>query len=304
MALASEITSITQRYFLPKMVDNVFNSNPLMRRWKKDRYRKAAGGSKVIQPLLFDDVNASGWYSGADTLDTAANDIATSAEWDWKQLFANITVTRLDELKNSGPAQVINLVKSKVQAAEKTMKDKMGTALLSDGSTANSIEGMKIAAAATGTFGNIPKATYSWWQGSVDSTTTVLTIKALQSGEGDVTIDSDRPTVHITTQDLFDDYYGTLQPQQRFADTDTARGGFKSLMFNGNPVIVDSHCDSSYWYMINENYVELVAHKDEDFRMEPFIKPTNQNVSTAKIYWTGAFTCSAPRQQKMFTALA
>lgn len=302
MALTAEISAITQDLFLPKLVDNIFNSNTLFQRFKKKGLRLLDGGTKIVQPLAYAVTTAVGWYSGADALSTTNNDQFTSAEFDWRQAYANITISRLDELKNSGKSAIVNYVKSKVQMAEKTLANSMGTALFGSGGS-DDIDGLGIALAATGTYGGIAKATYSWWQGNVDSTTTILTIAALQGGFGDVTIDNDKPTVAVTTQDLFDAYYGLLQPQQRFTDSETAKGGFTNLMFNGIPIVVDSHQASGDLMLLNENYLELAVHKDENFRFEPFIKPTNQNVSTAKIYWAGNLVCSNPRMQKYFSAL-
>lgn len=304
MALLAEISSITQRHFLPKLVDNIFNSNALLQRLKKERYNRIDGGTDIVVPVAYATTTASGWYKGADTLNTTANDQISNASFDWKQIYSNITITRLDELKNSGKSRIVNFVKAKVQLAEKTMKDTMGTALFNAGSVTNAFDGLRLITATTGTYGNIAKGTYSWWQGHNDSSTTTLSIATMQGSFGDAQIDNDGPTVAFTTQDIYDDYYSLLQPQQRFTDGDTVKGGFKNLMFNGIPIIVDSHCAAYHLHFVNENYLELVVHKDEDFRFEPFIKPVNQNVSTAKIYWTGQFTCSNCRMQSMMSTIA
>jgi hypothetical protein len=117
------------------------------------------------------------------------------------------------------------------------------------------------------------------------------------------TIGSWTPTVVSTTRSLFNSYYGLLQPQQRFQDSNTAAGGFQSLLFNGIPVVPDSHSTSSFWNFLNEEYLHLWAHREEDMRFEPFAKPLNQNVKTAKIYWMGAFGTSNRRLQGALTAL-
>lgn len=303
MALTSEISATTQKYFVPKMVDNIFNSNALFQRGRKKFYDSVDGGTDIQVPLLYATTTASGWYSGEETLNTTANDQETAASFDWKQLYANITIKRLDELKNSGAAQVIDHVKVKVQSAEKTMKDTFGTALFNDGTTSNALVGLRSVVGSSRAYGTIDSSSNSWWDAQVDSSTTALTMGAMQSLYGDCTIDNDKPSVVISTQDQFDNYYSLLQPQQRFQDDDTAKGGFMNLMFNGIPFIVDSHCPSGYLFMLNENYLSIKYHPKENFRFEPFIKPVNQNISLAKIYWAGAFTCSNPRMQGVMSAL-
>lgn len=303
MALTGEVSSLTHKYLIPKLVDNIFDSNVLLQRAKKKGwYELIDGGTQVSQPLAYAQATAAGWYTGNQTLNIDDTTQITEATWDWAQAYASINITRIDELKNSGKSAIINRVKAKVQLAEKTLKDTLGTSLFGDGTTG--IEGLRLICAATGTHGNIAKGTYSWWQANVDSTTTVLTPASLQSLLGDCTIDADMPTVIVVTQDEFDDLWAAIQPQQRFADEETLKAGFKNLIFNGIPVVVDSHCPSGYVFALNENYLSLKAHKDENFRFDGFIKPTNQNVKVAHIFWTGAMTSSNNRMHGEMTSIA
>jgi hypothetical protein len=97
------------------------------------------------------------------------------------------------------------------------------------------------------------------------------------------------------TRANYDRLYNLFQPQQRFMDAETAKGGFASLMFNGIPAIADSKCPANHIFLLNEKCLHLFAHKDEDMRMEPFSMPVNQNVKIAKIFWQGAFGSSNNR---------
>lgn len=287
-----------------KLVDNIFDSNPLLQRGKKKFYQKIDGGTSILVPLNYAQVSSSAWYSGSETLSTADNEVMTAAEYSWKQVYANISINRIDELKNSGDSQILSLVKNKVKIAEKTMDDKLGTGIYSAGTDAKSIVGLRLMAASiTSTVGGISQSSYSWWQPQLDSSTTTLTIAAMQSRDNACTVNNDAPTVIATTRALYNAYYALLQPQQRFTDSETAKGGFSSLMFNGKPVIADSYCPTSHMFFLNEDYLHLFAHKDEDMRFEPFQKPVNQNVKVAKIYWAGAFASSNARLQGAMTVL-
>jgi hypothetical protein len=304
MALTyDQISSITEKKFVPKMVDNIFDSNPLLKRIK-DKSPKINGGESIMVPLLYAQTTASGWFSGADTLDTSDNQQFTAANYSWKQNYANVTITRLDELKNSGDAAVLNLVKNKIKAAEKTLADSMGTGLYNDGTTSKAIIGLRAIVDAASTVGGISQSTYSWWQAQEDTSSTTMTMGVLQTQYSNASIDNDHPTVAVATRANYDRYYNLLQPQQRFADVETAKGGFSSLMFNGIPFIADSHCPTNHVFFLNEDYLDLYTHKDENFRFEPFVKPKDQNVKVAKIYWAGAFTSSNNRMHAKFSALA
>jgi hypothetical protein len=296
MALTyDQITAITEKKFIPKLVDNIFNSNALLKKLKA-KEKPQSGGDKVLVPLAYAQTSASGWYQGSETLDTTDNEQITSAEFDWKQLYANISVTRRDELRNMGDAGIINFVKSKVEIAEKTIRDKLSTALYNVGTDAKQIQGLRLMLSASNTYGGINQGTYSWWQAQVDSTTTTLTLSAMQSMYGDCGEGTDYPDMIIGDQDMFDRYHALLTPQQRFADEETAKGGFKSLMFNGAPVVVDASAPAGDMMFLNMDFLDLYPHKDENFRMEPFVKPINQNVKVAKIYWMGVLAASNCRR--------
>lgn len=306
MALSyNEISAITEKYFHPKLVDNIFTSNTLLARAKSKGWLSTIdGGEKILVPVAYATTTAGGAYSGSESLNTAANDQITAAEFDLKFYYSNITVTRGDELKNSGKAQMVNFVKSKVQLAEKTLSDTLGTALYNVGTAAKELVGLRLAIDSAGTYGGISRTTYSWWSAQEDSSTTALSIGAIQSLIGDCTQGNSRPTVITTTQDIFDDLFGLLQPQQRYTDSKTADAGFQNLMFAGIPVIVDNHCPASHLFAINEDYIHLLVHKDENFRFEPFQKPINQNVSSAKVYFAGALAVSNCRMQGKLGAIA
>lgn len=292
MALTyDQISSITERKFIPKMVDNIFDSDPILQRAKKKGwYEKLDGGTTVIYPLNYAKTSASGWYSGADTLSTTDNDQFTGAEYTWKQLYANITISRVDELKNSGDPQIINFVKQKTQVAEKTMIDLLGDGIYSDGTTnVKSVPGLRLIVDTANTVGGISQTTYSWWQAQKDSGTTTLSMSALQTIWQNLVINNEMPTVLMATRANYNRFYALLQPQQRFMDSDTAKGGFQSLMFNGAPFIAGAKVPANHIFLLNENYLHLAAHKDEDMRFEPFQKPINQNVKVAKVYWMGIF---------------
>lgn len=306
MALTyDQISAITLKYYVPKLYDNIFNSNPLLQRHKKKSYEKVDGGTSIMVPLNYATPNSgnSGWFAGYDTLGTNDNDQITAAEYNWKQLFTNITISRLDELKNSGDAAKLGLVKNKVKIAEKNMEDLLGTGIFSNATNAKSIIGLQQIVATANTIGGISQSSNSWWQAQVDSTTVTLTLSAMMTQFNLATINSAAPSVLPTTRSIYNTYYALLQPQQRFSDSDTAAGGFASLLFNGAPMIPDSHAPTSNLFMLNEDYIHLWVHKDEDMRFEPFQKPVNQNVKVAKIYWMGAYGTSNARLQGALTAL-
>jgi len=299
----NQVSAITSKKFLPKLIDNVFDSNPYMERVKRNSLMKIDGGDSIMQPLEYSTNSSNGWYSGSETLDTSDNEQITAAQYDWKFFYVNLTILRTEELRNSGDSAKLNMVKSKVKNAEKTMSDILGTALYNDGTNAKAMSGLRHSVAIASTVGGISQSSYSWWQGQVDSTTTTMTMGALQSEYSNASIGNDTPSVILSTRSNYDRYYALLQPQQRFMDSETAKGGFTSLMYNGTPWIADSHCPANHVFMVNEKYMPLVAHRDEYFRFEPFVKPVNQNIRLAKLYFAGNMAPSNNRMHAKFSAI-
>jgi hypothetical protein len=301
-----QITAVTQRKYIPKLVDNIFDSDPLLKRAKeKGWYTPIDGGTSIFQPLMYAQVTAAGSYAPTATLDTTDNETFTSAEYAWKHYYANITISGADEMKNMGDSQVLDFVKNKVMAAEMTLKDKIGDGLYSAGTTSTDIGGLRLVIDTANTVGGIDQSTYSWWQASTeDSTTTTLTMAALQTAYNASSINGKTPTVITATRANYNRYYALLQPQQRFVDQETAKAGFQNLMFNGTPFIVSAKCPANHIFMINEEFLALYYHPKRDFVFDPFIKSAIQDLKTGKIYWMGNLGSSNNRMHGKLTAVA
>lgn len=305
MALSvDQLNAITEKYFVKKLFDNIFDSNPLLKRIKDSgSYKSVDGGTQIYVPLNYAAASSAGWYSGADTLSTSDSDNITAAAYDWKSLYAGVAITEEDELKNSGQAAQVNLLKSKIQIAEKTLKDDLGTGLFSDGSDSKSIVGLRDICAIDQTVGGISQTDNSWWQAQVDSTTSTLTMATMNAVYQDCTVDSEMPNYLVTTRSIWNDYYALLQPQQRFMSEQEAKGGFSSLMFNGAPIVHDSHVPSGNLFFLNLDHLHLFYHPKRNMSFEPFQKPINQQVKVSRFLWMGALGSSNNRLHGAMTGL-
>jgi len=298
MALSlDQLTALTHRYIVPKLFDNIFDSNPLLQRiLKGGQYQSVSGGTYIDVPLNYAKQTSAGWFSGNDTLATADSDNLTAARFSWCNLYAAISLTEEDILKNGGDAGVIKLLASKSQIAEETIRDYLGTGLYSDGTDSKSIVGLRDIVAVDQTVGGISQTTSSWHQGQVDSTTTTLTISALNTQFEAAAIGSSKPSVIVGTRANYNRFYNLLQPAQRFFDSSTANAGFQSLMFNGVPFISDSHCPTAHIFGINEKELHLFYHPEMNFSVDPFQSPINSRVRTGRICWMGALGSSNNRK--------
>lgn len=303
----SAINAITKQHFIPKLVDNVMQSNALLMFLEKNKGLESIdGGQDIRQPVRYARFSSRGWYAGAETQNTAYNEKKTALVFDWKQYYVNISITGLDKLKNAGENKVIDHVRSEVEAAEEDLKDAFGTGLYSNGSTdPKSIIGLRGFLSTSATYGEISQSSESWLQAQMDTTTTVTSLAKMQERYEACRIGNEAPNLITTTETLFSAYYALLQPQQRFAEGDTAKAGWKNLLFNGAVVLQDDYCPANHMIFLNTKYIKLYSHKDRKFPGEymdfrPFF---DQDAEIAKMQWAGALVCSSPRLQGAMTGL-
>lgn len=285
------------------MYDDIIDSNPLVKKlMMSGSYKSIDGGTTIDVPLNYA-LATNGWFQGSDTLSTADVENITAASFTWKSLYAAITLSDEDELKNSGTTAALNLLKAKTEIAKRTMKDSLGTGVFSDGSDSKSIVGLESMIATGNTIGGLSQSTNAWWQSQIDSSTTTLSISAMNAIDQSCSVDNERPNLAVSTRTLYNSYYSLLQPAQRFMDAETAKAGFTSLMFNGYPLLSDSHCTTNYMYFLNLNHLFLFYHPKRNFSMEEWQKPINQQVRTNRVLWMGAMGSSNLRLQGALTAV-
>ena len=313
-AVFDNLSAITRDVYLPGLVDNIFNSNVLFRRLR-NKSEFLNGGEFIRQPLLYAKQSAGGSYDAFDVLDTTPTENISNAVLPWSHYYVNVSLAETDLLKNAGDEQVLSLLKAQLKIAEMTMGDNIGTGLYDDGSDSKGIVGLREIVSDSTTYGGVNPSTYSWWKSTVNSTArtkaTLATAGAtgmlnlLRDMWGDLTIDRDHPTILVTTQDIFDifwTYFQTAEVQNRPPqDAGMANMGFQFLNFNGVPMVVDDHCPAGYLFMLNENYLHLKIHSDDNFRLEDFQKPTNQRVHIGKLFFSGQLVSSNRRMQGVFT---
>lgn len=297
----NNVNTFTERVQMPRVRDTIFRSNPLtMKLWKKGT--KLGGGAFITQPLAYAE-GPGGPFEGMEPLDVSEVEQFTNALYRWKHYYASITIRRDDELQNSGKSAFARLLDQKVKIANKTMKNYLAQGVYSDGSNPKAITGVQAMVTGSGTtYGNISKTTNEWWRSTIRTETT-LTIQLMRKLMGQLTEDSDTPDLIVTTQLLYDAYYSLLQPSQRFASSEMARGGFQSILFEGRPVTVDSHCPDNNMFFFNTEYMDMVSHSRENMRFEPFVKPFRQQGRTAFILWYGNLAGSNCRFQGRFNGL-
>jgi hypothetical protein len=267
------LLATTLNTYSNKLTDNIFTSRAFFF-WltSKDRIKSKSGGAKIVEQLIYAGNNTAGSYSGYDTISLTAQEGISAAEYEWRQFAASIAISGIEEAKNNGEAELLDLLEAKVMQAEETIKEELDQMFFGDGTGNGGKDwnGLGNLIGTTGNPGNITASSNSWWQSIVDSTSEALTLADLSSVYNQASVGNDMPDMALTTRTLWERYESLLQPQQRFSDSKTAEAGFMNLMYKGAPVCFDTYCTSGSWYFLNSKYLKLVRHSDKWMSQTPF----------------------------------
>lgn len=187
--------------------------------------------------------------------------------------------------------KIIDLVGTKIQLAQKAIKDRMDQALSTPVSAANNLIDLETMIDSAGACGSINGTTDSFW-GSTETTSgsfasqglTDMTTSTYACSSSSV---MDNPTHYLTNKTVFQKFEQTRLPLERISNTLTANAGFTNLTFKGKPVIYGNYIGSGLLFGLNMNYIYLAVDSATDFVTTPFINPTNQTVKVAYILWRG-----------------
>jgi len=318
MAFPSSITDIVATTLESRskvIADNVTKNNAFLTFLKQSgNIKTVSGGSSILQELSFAENGNFGWYSGYDTLPTAAQDVISAATYAMKQAAVPVAMSGLEELQNSGREAVLDLLEARMGVAEATMANRISEGLYSDGtgSGGKTIDGIQKALLAvafgsqTGTYGGINRATWpAMWQnkyaviGQATPTAAQL-LTSMNELYGKTLRGSDRAKYILTTDAPWALYLASLQIVLRVMtdQKDGADMGFPSVDFMGSKVVLDGgvggFAPATKMYFINPKYFFYRPHKDRN--MVP-LKPgnrvaINQDASVQILAWAGNLTCS------------
>jgi hypothetical protein len=310
-------TTTLEKYAQKTLRDNIFDSSAFFRLIKERGGVTLEGGSVILEPILAGKTSATnvGSYSGYDTLPTDPQSGITAAQFSWKQLFASIIISGLeDDVQNTGEAAVIKLLKAKMMQAEESLISALNQQLYGDG-TGNSgknIVGLALAVSSTGTYGNINRSDSenAWWR-SVEvavggplvvegGSTSLQRVYDLASQGGG----RNAPDLGLTTRIIYEALESFFTPDRRYADGRLAQYGFEALRFRGNcDVTWDEDATSGVFYFLNTKTFKFVTHPARNFTVDGPKRPPTQDSKIWHILWAGALTCNECRRNGKLTGI-
>jgi hypothetical protein len=301
-----EILSTTLKNYVPKLTDNIFTARPLFYALTNGQtIRRISGGAKIVVPVIYGTNSTAASYSGTDSISTTAQTGISAAEYDWKQYAATVTISGIEEAKNNGEAQIIDLLEGKIFQTQETIIENMNDMFYNDGTGNGGKDwnGLNKLVGTGLTVGGIDAtdADNSWWRSTLTDEGGALALASMASVYNSVSVGNDQPTILIASQAVYESYEALLTDQIRYTDTDVADSGFQNLMFKGAPVTFDTVTgqNDNKIFFLNTKYLQLVAHSDVWFKPTPFVRPTNQDAVFSQLLCYGELTTSNRARQGM-----
>lgn len=305
----NDVATTTLKHRSKKIADNVTNNNALLKRLRSRGNQKLiSGGETLVHELSYAEGRFT-WYQGYGNIDVSPADVFSAAEYDWKQAAAAVSMSGLEQLKNSGEDRMIDLLDARIENAQQTMANKMSEGVYGDGTGDGGMQigGLEliVAATPTNTVGGISGNTWAFWKNYV------YDFSALSISPSKTTIQAAMNTTFLATKrgmdkvDLiiadntyFNYYWESLQAIQRIASVSgeaTAGAGYEGLKFMGADVV----CDGGYggeapagMFFLNTKHLMFCTHKDRNMVPLDRRHTVNQDAFVELLAWAGNMTCS------------
>lgn len=302
------LIATTLQHYVPKLEDNVFGAKVLL--WiirNSGAIRPIAGGTSVVEPLIYAGNSNVGSFADDDVFSTAAMTGISAAEYAWAQFYGLFHITGIELAQNQGEEAVLKLLEARLQQLELTMADELNEMLFDDGAGNSNKDLLGIAAIvdsgnpASGNLGGIDAAANAYWRSTVTPAAgaNVLTVAEMATLYNTVSEGNDHPTNVVSTQGGFEAYEALLTDNIRYEDTSMGDAGFQNLMFKGAPVAFDRDADihggttgdAPMWFL-NMKYIKLNKLAGVWFKPSDLLQPTNQDVFYKHLLCYGQMTTS------------
>ena len=323
----SDIIATTIQSRSGELADNVTNNNPLLLKLKsKGNVRPFSGGNVILEEIMYNDssTNNTNSYSGFETLNISPNSPISAAQFSIAQYASAVTISGLEMLQNSGKEAIIDLLEGRIKVAEAQLANRINLDLYGDG-TGNggkNLTGLAAAVAdspASGTYGGINRATWSFWRNQAFSGVTnggaAVSAANIQSYMTQLAIKlvrgTDKADLIVADNNYYNLYVNSLQAIQRVTDPEMAGSGFASLKFYGGGTSADvvlgggigAQEPANHMYFLNTDYIFFRPHKDRNFvPIGGERQSVNQDAIVKLIGWAGNLTASGAQFNGVLTA--
>lgn len=261
----NQIDVATRRYLgesSGKLIDNVFQQDPLLAFLKANCSEKYSGGRYIPENFWYNGL-PGGSYNKGKTFNITQPQVEQQLQFNPKFFEVNVSLFKEDiQVINAGPAQLFSLIKSRMENSYSTISAHMSIALFLNDQAAGyepNFTGLPVIVNDNGT---------ASWDGSTYATLGTITrggavgtalnsiptnvagaiqYLTLENTYGAATFGTGQyePNIGLTTVLGYGYIKQKFQTQQRFNDTQEPQLGFNGMKFNGATLMKTRYCPGS-----------------------------------------------------------
>lgn len=292
-----ELAATTMEFYEKSLADNIFKRHAMLDHFRSNGgTKKYPGGTKIRVPLMYGTNSTVKAFDGLDSLDLTYQDTVDAAEYSYKFYDVSVVFTLTDQLKNSGPSEVLSLLEAKIEQAEMSLAERLNNDMFNGAaSDSKEVTGIDTLIGTTTAAGGINGTNFTWWRSTVDTDAVTLSIADMRTAKNSANNGAGgaRVSLIMTTQTLYEKYHGLLSASyvmnmplskegQRLGD-----GGFTGVEFEGTPIRYDEDATAGVMYFLNTKNLKLGIHENADFKVIKKSEPTDQHVSIQHIVFGG-----------------
>ncbi len=284
-------------------------------------------GERARYSLRTDQNSTANVYGGYDPIDVTPQEGMTAAFYNWTQMAVSISISRIEERKNSGEMAMLDLLEEKIDQASDSINELWAKATFL-GNGVNSATAITTpftstltgrtwftplallvsTSPTTGTVGGIPNNStnntgVTFWANQRRAATDTNFSSFFADLDG-LRNDCSKgvggpPDMHFVDQNTYQFYCKALRTFHHNTSYARADIPFENVLFYGQPVMWDEYMPNSSgtttvlsttqgtWYMLNSKFLQIKYDSQTNFITTPFVRPENQDAKTAQILWYG-----------------
>lgn len=277
MTFDAQITSITQNYIVPSVVDSQLNGNFATLAFLANG--RPWYGVTMDFPVKLASHTQGGSFNDFQEFSTANENVRQLASFDARGYYQSVVIGGIARSVNEGMSKqaLLNLVKVEMESVQQDMADDIGALTYGDGTGNSSADFLGLDAGiddgnTIATYGGISRSTYANWKSTIQGTVGAFDFSKHRTLMNSATVGNRKPTVEVCNETVFGyveaDYTATVQGNYNVLES--ARGvftkngvvpskrdglvgqmGFPALYFDGTPIVKDDQADSGKLYAIN-----------------------------------------------------
>ncbi len=305
------IEAISRRVIEDGIVDTIYKSTPFTFRMLDQGRKMYTGGTQLEIPLMTSRRGTGTWYGGVETLPVQLSDTLKNLAFNWKYYSDIVAFSDVQLATADSPLKVADIVATQIEQAIMETVDNLDQALwslnspntLAPDSIPNAVDdGTNVTS-----YGGWNKTALPAVKGNyVTNAGATISLAKMMTVFGDAKLGGQEPTIIMTDQYVYNEFWGLLVPLQRYGgdvvDTKLANAGFSNVLFQQVPVVVGSYVPQDtggnhQMFFLNENFWRLNVLKGREFTLGEFQEIPNQNAYVAKLKLSCNLTCSNSQRQ-------